>query len=120
MEGESVGIVASWSEEEGWGVIESEETPGGCWAHFTHVLAGGDEYRALTVGQVAPFAYEAAEQDGYAFRAVWVASLAPDELRRPDPEAAAGIAGPSPAYTSALTITHDDHEHGDRGSEPLS
>ena len=86
-------------------MIESEKTPGGCWAHFAQVLAGGDGYRALTVGQAVPFAYETAEQDGYAFRAVWVGSFASGELRRPDAETAAVIA-------RGLTGVHqhaDDH-----------
>lgn len=37
----SVGTVGSWSDAEGWGVIESPETPGGCWAHFSVVAVTG-------------------------------------------------------------------------------
>jgi cold shock CspA family protein len=33
----SVGIVRFWHRDEGWGVIDSPDTPGGCWAHFSHL-----------------------------------------------------------------------------------
>jgi CspA family cold shock protein len=31
----SVGTVRVWHREEGWGVIESPDTPDGCFAHFS-------------------------------------------------------------------------------------
>lgn len=119
MELESIGTVVWWSDEEGLGAIESPQVPGGCWVHFTHVLAGGHRFRTLEVGQAVPFAYEAAEQDGYAFRAVWVGSFAPGEPRRPDLEATEVITGPSSAYTSTLTITYDDHQRDDGEGDPV-
>ena len=33
----TVGTVRVWHRDEGWGVIDSPETPGGCWAHFSHL-----------------------------------------------------------------------------------
>ncbi|WP_203819652.1 hypothetical protein [Paractinoplanes ferrugineus] len=27
------GVVRSWIPSEGWGVLDSSATPGGCWAH---------------------------------------------------------------------------------------
>jgi CspA family cold shock protein len=33
----TVGTVRVWHREEGWGVIDSPDTPGGCWAHFSHL-----------------------------------------------------------------------------------
>ncbi|GAA1478826.1 hypothetical protein GCM10009623_32720 [Nocardioides aestuarii] len=27
--------VREWNAEQGWGVLDSAETPGGCWAHFS-------------------------------------------------------------------------------------
>ena len=33
------GTVRVWHAEEGWGVIDSAETPGGCWTHFSAVRA---------------------------------------------------------------------------------
>jgi CspA family cold shock protein len=66
----SPGRVRIWHDEEGWGVIDSESTPGGCWAHFSAVRVTG--YRALTRDQQVLLDFEAADQDGYSFRAVQV------------------------------------------------
>ncbi|MFF7232620.1 hypothetical protein [Streptomyces sioyaensis] len=33
----AIGIVREWHSDEGWGVIDSDTTPGGCWAHFGSV-----------------------------------------------------------------------------------
>lgn len=62
------GKVRIWHDEEGWGVLEAEETPGGCWAHFSHILAPG--YRSFQPEQEVIFEWEAAVQDGYSFRAI--------------------------------------------------
>ena len=70
------GIVRVWRNEEGWGVIDSPETPGGCWAHFSHLAIEG--YRTLTPGQSVELAWQAAVQDGYSYRAVRVVPLQPD------------------------------------------
>jgi len=35
------GTVRSLDDEEGWGVIDSVQTPGGCWAHFSAVAVEG-------------------------------------------------------------------------------
>ena len=43
------GVVRLWSDEEGWGVIDSPATPGGCWAHFSSVRVAG--LGALSAGQ---------------------------------------------------------------------
>lgn len=64
------GVVREWNAEEGWGVIDSVETPGGCWAHFSHVQVAG--YKELHVGQAVELTCEAGPQDGYPFRAVTV------------------------------------------------
>lgn len=37
----TTGSVRSWFGEEGWGVIDSPETPGGCWAFFSHIKVLG-------------------------------------------------------------------------------
>jgi CspA family cold shock protein len=62
--------VRQWSSEEGWGVLDSPETPGGCWAHFSVVRSPG--YRELAAGQVVRLAWEPAVQDGYDYRATTV------------------------------------------------
>lgn len=81
----STGTVSIWHGEEGWGVIESADTPGGCWAFYSHIWAdalpelkpghsrtirGG--YRELIVGESVDFTWEPVEQDGYSYRAISV------------------------------------------------
>ena len=99
----SRGEVRVWHADEGWGVIDCPDTPGGCWAPFSAVLVAG--YQALDDGAVVELTYEAAEQDGYSFRAVevWPAGQAP--VREPP-----RVRGPSAAYRSALTLTFDDED----------
>lgn len=72
----SVGTVVAWHSEEGWGVIESNDTPGG-WAYCSHlssdelpelspgqsqVIGGG--FRGAVVGETVDFEWERAQQDG--------------------------------------------------------
>lgn len=64
----TVGTVRFWNDGEGWGVIVSPETPGGCWTHFSHVAVAG--YRTLRLGQRVELEWEAPGQDGYPFRAI--------------------------------------------------
>jgi cold shock protein len=99
----SRGEVRVWHAEEGWGVLDSAATPGGCWAHFSAVLVPG--YRALDTGGAVEFTFEAAEQDGYAFRAVevWPADQVP--VRSGDV-----ASGASPAYHSTSTLTFDSED----------
>lgn len=99
----SPGLVRVWHDAEGWGVIDSEVTPGGCWAHYSSVLVTG--YKALATGQEVRFSCEAAQQDGYSFRAVevWPADQTPVRIRDE-------VSGPSSAYHSTLTITFDDDD----------
>jgi CspA family cold shock protein len=67
---QTTGTVREWNTGEGWGVIDSPDTPGGCWAHFSSVLRGG--FRELTPGGTVSIEYETARQDGYAYRAIAV------------------------------------------------
>jgi CspA family cold shock protein len=99
----SAGTVRVWHPEEGWGVIDSAATPGGCWAHFSAVLVAG--YRALEAGAAVEFCFEAAAQDGCSFRAVevWPAGQPPVRRRSED-------AGGHGAYHSALTLTFDGED----------
>lgn len=69
-DGEAAGVVREWHGDEGWGVIDSAETPGGCWAHFAQIEMAG--YRTLEAGQPVTLAYQKPGQDGYPFRAVLV------------------------------------------------
>jgi len=61
------GTVREWHADEGWGVIDSPATPGGCRAHFSAVAMPG--YRQLYAGQPVQLDWEPAVQDGYAYRA---------------------------------------------------
>jgi CspA family cold shock protein len=63
----SRGVVRHWDADEGWGVLDAPETPGGCWAHYS---AGESD---LQPGQAVLFDFEeVVDQDGYRFRAVRV------------------------------------------------
>lgn len=97
------GVVRSWSEVEGWGVIDSPQTPGGCWAHFSVIAA--QDYQTLEPGQSVELEWEQAEQDGYTYRAVqvWVKRKKSSE-HHPLPDSG------SNAYSSTLVITWDDPE----------
>jgi cold shock protein len=64
--------VREWYEEEGWGVLDSAETPGGCFAHFSDIELDG--YRTLENGQTVWIEFEQPgfKQDGYDYRATTV------------------------------------------------
>jgi CspA family cold shock protein len=62
--------VREWQDEEGWGVLDSEQTSGGWWAHYSHIEGSG--YRTLKAGQVVQLEWESARQDGNLFRATRV------------------------------------------------
>jgi CspA family cold shock protein len=99
----SHGAVREWDSDQGFAVIDSEDTPGGCWAW--HSSIGMDGLRVLTAGERVTFTYEAARQDGYGYRAilVWPPGVEPGTL----PPAEANV-GPSAAYQSTLTIRWAD------------
>jgi CspA family cold shock protein len=66
------GTVRSFAADEGWGVIDAPEVPGGCLVHFSSIEIPG--YRELRPGQRVRFTFERPGflQDGYAFRALVV------------------------------------------------
>ncbi|MCX2713647.1 cold shock domain-containing protein [Mycolicibacterium sp. J2] len=75
----SVGTVQIWHPDDGWGVLASAETPGGCFAHFSDIWANDSVlrcgYRELLQGETVDFEWEhapAGGQDGYSFRATSV------------------------------------------------
>jgi CspA family cold shock protein len=93
--------VRLWDDEEGWGVLDAPEVPGGCWTHYSAVEMSG--YRRLRVGEVVDVVVEQADQDGFAYRAV---RCRPAD--RPAGEAADPGADLAPgAYRSTLTLTFD-------------
>lgn len=96
----TVGSVREWHEDEGWGVIDSDETPGGCWAHFS---AGAlDGYVFLTAGQKVCLDWESPGQESYDFRArrFWPYGSEPKERDSRQ--------GPGGAYRSTLFLSFDD------------
>lgn len=103
----SLGSVRSFDADEGWGVIDGPDVPGGCWVHFSTIAVDG--YRQLVPGQRVAFRAEAAEQDGFAFRAVKVWTVGVEPAIQP------GEPGRSGAYHSSLTLTFD--QPGRSGTE---
>jgi CspA family cold shock protein len=93
-----VARVRVWHDEEGWGVLDSAGTPGGCWVHYSHVEMAG--YRSLTGVDRVELEFQEVPQDGYRFTAVRV--VVPG---RPGVAEGAGTSG---AYTSTLTLEFDD------------
>jgi CspA family cold shock protein len=93
----SGGVVREFHPEEGWGVIDGPDVPGGCWVHFSAIAADG--YRQLTPGANVQFRAEAAGQDGFGYRAVkvWTGR---DEPSGAQPQ-------PSDAYRSSVQLTLD-------------
>ena len=65
-----IATVREWRDEEGWGVLDSPETPGGCFGHYADIQAPG--FRTLEPGQRVELTWEAPgfKQDGYDYRAV--------------------------------------------------
>ncbi|GAA4755128.1 hypothetical protein GCM10025783_30350 [Amnibacterium soli] len=66
--GHATATVTSWSDDEGWGVVEAPGLPGGCWVHFSAIQGPG--FHSLAVGSTVDIEWESTEQDGYHFRAV--------------------------------------------------
>jgi CspA family cold shock protein len=69
--GMALAMVREWHDDEGWGVLDCAETPGGCWAHYSHLQMDG--FRTLAAGQQVTLAqWEApgVQQDGYTYRAL--------------------------------------------------
>jgi CspA family cold shock protein len=94
----SNGVVREFRRDEGWGVIDGPDVPGGCWVHFAAIAMEG--FRELTAGQAVSFRAEAVTQDGFRYRAVkvWTGAAEPDDAV---PDSTSG------AYWSELTLTFE-------------
>ena len=68
LTGHATAKVASWDDDEGWGVVEAPGLIGGCWVHFSAVQGTG--FHSLLVGSTVDVEWETAQQDGYSFRAI--------------------------------------------------
>jgi CspA family cold shock protein len=65
------GVVRDYDDCEGFGVIDSLTTPGGCWIHYSMIEVPGR--KTLSAGQLVRFTFESdVEQDGFVFRAIRV------------------------------------------------
>jgi len=100
----STGVVREFHPDEGWGVIDGSDVPGGCWVHFSAIAVDG--FRRLAAGQQVSFRAEAADQDGFGFRAVkvWTEGVEPAV-----PGGRQRYSGG--AYHSSLTLTCDEPGH---------
>lgn len=95
------GVTRSWSDDEGWGVLDSAATPGGCWVHFSAVDM--EPPVRLEVGQRVRATVEAVtDQDGFRWRAVHVR---PEGTR---PDSRRPVTDAPGAYRSRLDLTFDD------------
>ncbi|MES5821859.1 cold shock domain-containing protein [Streptomyces sp. RG80] len=67
-----VATVREWRDEEGWGVLDCPETPGGCFGHFADIEGSDSGFHTLSPGQQVDLEWEAPgfKQDGYDYRAV--------------------------------------------------
>lgn len=97
------GRVRFWNDEDGWGFVDSSQTPGGCWTHYSTVRVAG--FRSLTAGQEVELLWEVPGQDGSPFRAVqaWPMGSQPVE-----PTSVPGE--PDGAHTSRVTSAQDTDE----------
>jgi CspA family cold shock protein len=77
-----IGVVREFHADEGWGVLDAADVPGGCWVHFSAIAADG--FRELAGGQQVSFRAEAADQDGFAYRAVKVWTDGAEPVGPPD------------------------------------
>jgi CspA family cold shock protein len=57
------GGVREFYPDEGCGVIDGPDVPGGCWVSFASIVEDG--HRRLTAGQDVSFRATPADQDGY-------------------------------------------------------
>jgi len=96
------GTVRSWNAEEGWGVVDSPQTAGGCWVHASAVQVPGPQ--ELAPGTGVELLWVDADQDGYLYRALSVRpdGVDPSYERPAAPQAGSGAeAG---AYGGALGL----------------
>lgn len=65
--GRSAAVVRRWSPSLGWGVVDCEDTPGGCLVRLAAVSP--QEAPQLRAGQPVDLEWESASEQGFAFRA---------------------------------------------------
>jgi CspA family cold shock protein len=92
------GVIRLWHEDDGWGVVDAPQTPGGCWASFSTLAAAA--FWEPQEGEPVEFEFEVFPQDAFAYRAMrmWPFGTAPVDRT---PEA------PGSAFGSAFTVEFD-------------
>ena len=70
--GTSLGTVVRWDDAAGGAVIESPDTPGGCWADASVVVHGSSAGEALRAGQVVELDWTDESAGGLPFSALRV------------------------------------------------
>ncbi|MGW3599958.1 cold shock domain-containing protein [Streptomyces sp. NPDC005167] len=87
MERPVTALVREWHDEEGWGVLDSPETPGGCWAWYASIEVKGFRNRTLSPGQHVSLTWEApgSKQLGYDYHAAHIAPLPTDHDQPTEP-----------------------------------
>ncbi|RSM42776.1 cold-shock protein [Actinoplanes sp. ATCC 53533] len=91
-------VVREWHDDEGWGVVDAPEVPGGCWAGFGAVAVAG--YRCLRPEQEVALEWQQGWQDGYSYRALRIWPWGAEPVRAESTSA-------DGAYSSSLTLTFD-------------
>ena len=89
-------MVRQFDADEGWGVLDGPDIPGGCRVHFSAVAGTG--YRQLAVGRSVLFEAAPADQDGFAFRPTRAWAGADTSVEQHG----------SAAYGSSLLVQFDD------------
>lgn len=92
----TVGVVREWHDDEGWGVVDSDATPGGCWVHASMVRAR--TFGRLAEGSAVELTYEEAPQVPYSYRAIEAWPVGEESYR----DNVIEVRGPSSAYRSGL------------------
>ena len=94
-------VVRLWHDVDGWGVLDSPATPGGCWTHYSALDMDG--HAVAEAGQSASLVAERAQQDSFEWRAVSVVLDGVPPRSRP----VIATTEPTSAYRSNLNITFD-------------
>ena len=97
-----LGIVREWYPDEGWGVLDSPHTPGGC--SVLHAMIDMPRPVSIEINQQVMFSFEPGPQDGFEWRAIRVRPAGTPPGPRIEPSE------PSAAYRSRLTLSFDSED----------
>jgi CspA family cold shock protein len=111
--------VRHWYAEEGWGVVDCPETPGGCFVHFSNLEMAG--YRELAPDAEVGLEWEAPgfKQDGYDFRALKVRLRFAEPGSEARATSASGSAGRAPKRRKGKPRSGNERDRGLGGESVL-